>query len=145
MSMPRSRLVQVLNAHKIHNDWELLSRFTEKGEINVAVTYRVPYPRLVRPRGTQVWAPGIVTDADAHWVDNGNKTFTGQKAESWPKAMAWATEKYKITKWGPSPFGASTYLPERVIARARSWAQAKVPLQCRQCGGTGCDCWRVDT
>jgi hypothetical protein len=122
MGVPRSRLVQLLNEHGIHNDYEILTRFGQKGEINVAITYHTYAPRATRSRCTQVWRPDGVTDRDAPWYNHGNKTFPGGKAETWTQAVEWATKTYAITKWAPSPFGASTYIPERVLSRARAWA-----------------------
>jgi hypothetical protein len=122
MGVPRSRLVQLLHDHDLYNAYDLLKRFGEKGEINVAITYHTYEPRATLSRCTQVWRPDGITDVEAPWYNRGNKTFYGAKSDSWTQAVEWATKTYAITKWAPSPFGASTYIPERVLSRARAWA-----------------------
>ena len=39
--------------------------------------------------------------------DQGSKAFVGYRAESMPLALAWASERYGVTEWAPSPFGGA--------------------------------------
>ena len=71
----------------------------------VAVVY---YPRPSGRMGiaqcdkSQVYSPFFKTDPNAAWYDYGHKTFTGNRASSFEKAKAWASETYGITEWKPN-------------------------------------------
>ncbi len=51
---------------------------------------------------TQVYSPFFKTDPNSSWYDYGNKTFSGNRAESFQKAKAWASMTYGIVDWKPN-------------------------------------------
>ena len=59
----------------------------------------------------------LITDEDAHWRDNGKKTFNVRrredKAPQLSEAMAWAGERYGVKEWAKTPFGA--YAPAEFV------------------------------
>lgn len=79
--------------------------FFDRGRVFVSYG---PGDKWFSPRW-QVVRPGFKTDPDAHWKDNGHKTFyvwrRDEKAAQLEAAKAWAGEKYGITEWARSPFG----------------------------------------
>jgi hypothetical protein len=99
------RFIGVFNAHI------LLSRFAEPGK-DVACSYSPPEPRACRCATAHVWSPSHKTNPKGHWSDYGKMAFVGYKKESMPKAIAWATERYGVTKWVPDPTNRSTMIPE---------------------------------
>lgn len=52
--------------------------------------------------------PGFKTDPKAHFLDYGNKTFYGRKAqvEVLESAKAWASASYGIKEWARTPLGS---------------------------------------
>jgi len=71
----------------------------------VAVTYyRRPSGRMGMAQcdKSQVYSPFFKTDPEASWYNYGHKTFNGNRATSFPKAKAWASETYGITEWKPN-------------------------------------------
>ena len=104
-----------LRATGVINTHDLLKRFGDKGR-DVAVSYYVRDARGVMPSSSKVWSPTFKTDPQAHWTDYGSKAFSGNRAESFPLAKAWASERYGIKEW--APFGGD-HVPAEVLARAR--------------------------
>lgn len=94
---------------EIINTYDQLKAAVESGLIEkekaVAVSY---YPRpsgrmgMVQCNKSQIYSPFFKTDPESAWYDHGNKTFTGSRATSFPKAKAWASETYGITDWKPN-------------------------------------------
>ena len=68
---------------------------------------------------------GFVTDAKAHWSDNGCKTFPGRKnSTALYEAKAWAGEKYGITEWAKTPYG--TWMEAAFVKRRVKELKAEV-------------------
>ena len=114
-----SKLAEALRAHKIINVWDLLKRFGDQGR-DVGVYYHA------RPSGrmgmaqcchSQVFSPTFLTAPKAPWYDEGLKTFVGDRAESFPAAIKWASETYNIQEW--VPFGPGSRVPKYVMDRAK--------------------------
>lgn len=77
----------------------------------------------------QVGQGSIPTDPDAHWRDNGHKTFDVRrkdKAEQLQAALAWASERFGVTAWKRDPFG--TWMPAEFVdmrlAELRAWMKS---------------------
>lgn len=120
-----SKLAEQLMAHRIHNDHNLLRQFGDIGK-NIAVSYRPGQEGrmgVAHCNKTVVHSPSFKTDPKSHWSDYGCMSFTGNRSESMPKALAWATETYGITEWVPSPFGGSK-LPKSVLDKAKEFLKA---------------------
>jgi len=102
--MPRkSKLLEQLDAANTQNPY----LFAGRGNVYVV------FVAATKGRGSRgayfsVVRPGFMTDPNAHWMDNGCKTFSaaGRKAEALAEALAWAGERYKITDWAKTPFGS---------------------------------------
>ena len=101
-----------LNNLGIYNDHRLLQLYGRKGQ-DVFVYYH-PSDKM-RSGRTLVSSPSHKTDPRAYWLDNGAKSFFGNRAESMPKALAWASETYQIDEWVPSPFGGGAKVPAYVM------------------------------
>lgn len=99
-----SRLAEALRAMGIYNNHNLLSRFGEPGR-DVWCEYHAPEPRSCTCQTTRVYSPSHKTRPDAPWYDHGRQAFIGNRAESMPLAVTWASERYGIDEWAPSPFG----------------------------------------
>lgn len=52
-----------------------------------------------------------------------SKEFYGKRSESWPKALEWAQQKFRL-EFAPSPFGG--YLPVAVLKRLKEFAKKEV-------------------
>lgn len=102
------RKMDVFNMHYV------LSRFGERGVDDVGIDYRPRESRGV-VSGSYALSPNHATAPNAAWYDHGKKTFYGNRSESMPKAMAWASERYGIAGWKPGPFGGK--IPATVHAR----------------------------
>lgn len=128
-----SKLADQLNAHRIHNDHNLLSRFGVVGKTDVGVSYhRRPEGRMgvAQCNKTVVFSPSHKTDPSAHWTDYGCKSFIGNRVESFPKALAWASETYGIIEWDKSPFSSGGKLPKEVLDAAKAFlktARQEIP------------------
>lgn len=117
--------VDKLRAIQIRNVYELLARFADKGK-DVACTYSPGHSRTFQTRGTQVCSPSHKTDPGGHWLDYGRKTFNGPQEESMPQAMDWASKKYGIDEWVPSPINPrSDKVPRAVRERALAAIKAQ--------------------
>jgi hypothetical protein len=94
---------------QIINTSDQLKAAVEAGIITkrqaVAVSYS-PRPSgrmgMAQCDKSQVFSPFFKTDPDSAWYDYGNKTFSGNRAESFPRAKAWASDTYGITDWKPN-------------------------------------------
>lgn len=116
-----SKLSEALRAKDIFNDHNLLVRFGKHGQ-NVGISYSpTDNSRGGTYAHTSVYRPGFKTDPNAHWQDHGCKTFNDKAAVSIPQAIAWATERYKIDKWVPSPFDRNDKIPEYVLIAAKKF------------------------
>lgn len=103
----------------------------ERGE-DVALTYRIStaHERGGRSAAWQVYRPGYITDANAHWEDRGTKTFGcwGARGAAEAKALAlgqareWATARYGDQQWTTLPGLRHALLPAPVVA----WVKAQV-------------------
>lgn len=102
-----SRLADSLRAMSVYNDHNLLSRFSIAQRRAVCVSYSPSESQSVSCAQSQVWSPFFKTHPDAHWSDRGYKSFVGHRNKSMPLALAWASERYGITEWAPSPFGGA--------------------------------------
>ncbi len=117
MTIGKSRFSEALRALRIYNDHALLKRFGEKGR-DVWLGYSPP--GRAEAQKTRVMSPSHKTDPKAHWTNDGCKTFVGRRAESMPKAMAWASANYRVDEWVSSPlFGVTHQLPKYVVDAAR--------------------------
>ena len=122
-----SKLADALRAMRVFNDHDLLTRFAADRRMAVCVSYIPHEAQMVNAARSQVSSPFFDTDRNAHWSDNGCKTFAGNRAESMPLALAWAQKKYGITEWAPSPFGRAK-VPKEIrdaAERAATEAEAK--------------------
>lgn len=120
-----SKLADALREQfKIFNTHGLLSKFGDKDR-DIAVSYTAPDQRSVMANGSAVWSPSFKTDPQSAWYDHGKRTFVGNRAESMPRALKWATETYGITDWAPCPFGGAK-VPKYVLDRAKAAVKGHV-------------------
>lgn len=61
-----------------------------------------------------VSSPFFNTNPSAHWSDYGQKVFLGNRAESLPKAKAWASHEYGVKDWARNRAGS--WVPAQVQA-----------------------------
>ena len=128
-----------LAAIKICNTHELLARFGDLKKTDIAVSFDgYGGGRSMRVHGSSVYSPSHKTNPDASWYDYGKKTFVGNRAESLPKAFAWASERYGIAidDWVPDPTrtGRGSYVPRVVRDRALHALKPNVDMGQRQPG-----------
>jgi len=71
----------------------------------VAISYTPPTSHSTHGRTTHIYSPFFATNPLAAWYDNDKKAFVGNKKESMPLAIAWATQEYKIIDWKRNRFG----------------------------------------
>ena len=109
-----------LRERKIHNAYNL-------AKVQIEPKVFIPYsPQEIGMASQfakwQVYRIGWKTDPEAHWTNDGQKTFnvfrpaTPEKEEQRLAAISWATEKYGISEWERSPFGS--YHPVGTLAKA---------------------------
>lgn len=115
----------ILKDRSIHNPHNFCT--TGRGKIYVGYSPQ-DTGRAGRSAKWRVIGPGIKTDPQAHFMDNGCKTFHvhpmnaethhAAKERARLEAIAWATEHYGITEWVRDPFGdyQAKETMERVIA-----------------------------
>ena len=110
----RFRSIKVFNTH------ELLLRFGEKGKTDVAVSYTAYEARSMRGNATTIYSPSHKTDPNGAWYTYGHKSFVGNRAESLPEALAWASDRYGIPldDWVPDPTQRGSYVPRDVREKA---------------------------
>lgn len=118
-----SKLADELRKHQIYNSHGLLSKFGDPGR-DLIISYIPAEGRTVRANMTTVWSPTFMTDPNSAWYDHGKKTFVGKRAESWPKAVEWATATYEITEWAVCPFGGA-WVPKYALDRAKAFVKGK--------------------
>jgi hypothetical protein len=114
------RAINVINTH------DLLTRFATKKD-GYAVDYRRhDEGRVPGCNKTLVWSPFEKTDPKSHWMNRGNKAFTGNRADSRVEALAWicARTKTKPVDWVPSPIDPQNVLVHKDV-RARAMAALK--------------------
>lgn len=119
-----SKLSDALNKLRVFNNWDLMRRFGERGK-DVSCDYSTGWSRGCEPRHTSVSSPTFYTDPGAHWQNHGAKWFCGNRSESLPLAMVWASEQYGIDEWVTSPFGGKVPKPVLVAAKAAVKAATK--------------------
>lgn len=117
-----SKLQDQLREMRVFNTHGLLKHFALKGR-DVAVVYHTAVPRQCSCNHSVVYSPSHKTSPDAPWYNNGCKSFVGQKSESVPLAIAWATEKYGITEWVTCPTDRSAKIPAEVLEAAKKAAK----------------------
>ncbi len=109
-----SKTSEALRSCAIFNTHDILLRFGVKGKTDVAAIYYPAQARMVLGNRTSVYSPSHNTDPDSAWYDNKRKSFPGRIAESMPAAIAWASERYGITKWAACPTSKTTKIPVSV-------------------------------
>lgn len=113
-----------LRAIGVINTFDILTRFGNR-MTGIACQYHAQQPRSVLGSRTLVWSPFFKTAPNsAAWYDHGNKALVGDRAESLPAAVAWATTVFRIMEWAPCPTDpGNTRIPKCVrdaaIAAAR--------------------------
>lgn len=115
-----SKLADALREFGIYNDHELLRRFSDKAS-SIYISYYSPEPRSVRGPRACVYSPFFNTAP----ASSGYKVFSGVSKESIPKAMEWASKKYGIEEWAPSPFGSKAKVPLAVRKAAEKAVKEK--------------------
>jgi len=125
--MSESKWADRLREIKVFNNWILLERFGKSGD--VAIVYHHPAEGRLgwsESHHTQVWSPlkhSALPHSKTYGARYGEVKFHGMRAESFPKALAWAQAQFKH-KYVPSPFGG--YIPEHIRFKARyAWKEAK--------------------
>jgi len=111
-----SKLADKLRKMGVYNTHDMLTHFRVRGISPIACVYF--QSETMRSGRSAVFSPFRKSDPDAPWYNYGKKTFVGKRAESMPKAIAWATEQYGIEEWAPCPFGGA-YIPKAVLAAAK--------------------------
>lgn len=111
-----SQLADALRELNVFNEHNLVSRFGGPRDVYVIYT---PYEPRIGGAYAQVISPHFKTEpTGGYWAHYGHKTFIGNKAESMPKAIEWATEHYGIAEWAPSPFRGAK-VPKHVLDAAK--------------------------
>lgn len=115
-------LKEKLRTHlNVINTYDLLVRFGKKRETDVAVSFHGRGPsRSLQPPQARVFSTSHNTNPKAAWYDRGCKTFVGNREESLPLAISWASQRYGIAEpdWVPCPTSRNTYVPRSVMAAA---------------------------
>lgn len=109
-----SKQSEALRAIGVFNTWNLLQRFAAPNR-DIAVTYdKRPEGRMGMAQcdKSRVFSPSHQTNPKSAWYDYGQKSFTGNRADSFPEAIAWATETYGITEWDTCPMNRNTKIPK---------------------------------
>lgn len=117
-----TKLGAALNAHGIHNTWDLLRLLGTK-ESDFAVDY-TPWDSLSRhPSSTEVWSTR--KDLGDHKPVGrrfSTKIFFGKRSLSFTQALEWAKRETKIEWWHKSPLG-NEYVPSEVVGRAEEFVK----------------------
>lgn len=96
---------KILNEFGLHNGHNVC--VAGGGKIYIWYRARGVYRSGITP-GWMVSGINFKTDPVGHWLNNGNKKFSGfpkPRAEWLEDAKKWAGEKYGITEWERDPFG----------------------------------------
>lgn len=122
-----SKIKEALRAKQIFNTHGVMAAFGGKND--VAISYHATDPgRGGRYAHTNVWSVHFKTDPKSHWQGYGRKCFSGNRQESLPAAMAWATETYyggTDPEWTPCPTGPGDYVPKRIADAAKKFAKTR--------------------
>jgi len=107
----------MLRAGRIFSTHDILVSFGIRGSTDVACFYaRISEPLGMVP-GCYIYSPSHRTDPQARRHDHRCKTFVGERSESMPRALAWASRRYGVTEWAPCPLDAYAMIP-RVVREA---------------------------
>ena len=123
--MTVKELRERLRAMRVFNDYEILVRFGVEGR-DVVVRYHPGGDLGSMCYRTSVYSPSFKTDPNAHWTNNGTKTFLGNRASTLHVCLAWASEQYGVEAWVTSPFGGAK-IPAEVLKAARAAAVVRGP------------------
>ena len=115
--MKKSEIQDLLRKNRIFNNYEFLRNFAETKIDDVSIEFYASTG--MRVKGTKIYSPSHETDPGAHWMNNKCQFFIGDKSSTMKKAMVWASEKYKVKEWKPSPFGGK--IPDTVFARLKKF------------------------
>jgi hypothetical protein len=75
-----------------------------------------------------VFSVWFETDPKAHYSDNGCKSFAGNRAESFPEALAWASKRFGVKAWVNCPSDVNAKIPKRVYDKmVQALAEASCP------------------
>lgn len=118
-----SKLAEALRSQKIYNNWDLLKKFG--GEMDVVIEYHRPAEGRAGGSGfcgTRIWSPHKNPKLKAAPVfGNGYQIeFRGNRAESFPTAVAWAQTEFREI-YAASPFGGR--VPKHILSAANRKAQ----------------------
>ena len=92
-----SRLTEKLRAVGVYNAYG----FAGRGN-----AYIIYIPAETLSGRWAVVRPGYRTDPTAHWMEHGNKTFTGSgdKKQGLENSKKWASARYGIKEWERTPY-----------------------------------------
>lgn len=105
----------------VYNPYEFARKFGTTGVDDYIITYHPYESRTMNGHKTTVWAPGRKVNPNSHFLDNGAQAFHGGRAESLPKALAWAKTKLKLADWEPCPVDRGSLVPKAVRERGLAW------------------------
>jgi len=116
-----SKLGEALRALKVYNTWGLLEQFGTRGSTDIGIGYHKYERHSVGGSKSVVFSPSHDTGQKSDfWADYRRKTFTGDRRESFPKAVEWALKQYPATEeFVPGPFG--DHIPKSVLKAARKF------------------------
>lgn len=112
-----SKLSDRFRAAGIFNTWDILRRFGKPGR-DVGCLYHVSEPRSCMCHGTKIFSPSHKTEPGGAWYNYDCKFFIGRRADSMPRAIKWASEKYGIDEWNTCPMDPSAKIPSEVRQEA---------------------------
>jgi len=116
-----SKLTDKLKTYQIYNNHHLLCKFGKNCDI--VIEYRSFANAFPVPTGSYIYSPSHKTDPNADWYNYNKKMFPGNKKESMPLAEKWASEKYGVQEWVPSPFGGR--IPKLVRDRMNTFLKKR--------------------
>lgn len=105
----------------VFNNWELLKRFGDKND--VVIDYRRKPPGrmgICEYNNSSVWSPHknkALPPKELSLVDHYEKKFPGNRSESMPEAVKWASQTLGH-EFVSSPFGGMVPKPVREKAKA---------------------------
>lgn len=120
-----SKITDALRAIGVINTHDLLTQFATKKD-GYAIDYHRHDGHGPGCNKTAVWSPFEKTDPEGHWMNRGNKAFTGNRVEGRAEALAWicARTKTKPGDWVPSPIDPQNVRVHKDV-RARAMAALK--------------------
>lgn len=119
-----SKLSDALRAHRIINTSDLLKAFGVKGQ-DVAIMYHTRQPRGAGAPQSVVYSPSHKTNPQSAWYDYGQKAFVGNRADSMPLAIAWASKVYGVKEWATCPTDPTSKVPQYVRDAAEEFAKSQ--------------------